>query len=145
MKTAGILIALLTASGIAAATPGSVRFRSVADADAANVKARQEGDLAGVEKVLADARAASIAEIEKGGGEGRQLFECGQLCSQCRTGAITTAVAEIALCGTAALAVEVFTLGAATILEVAGFVACEAAVVGTLNESEANCSGLVDP
>ncbi|KAH8648235.1 hypothetical protein BGZ61DRAFT_376467, partial [Ilyonectria robusta] len=97
-----------------------------------------------IEKVVTDARAESITTIEGGGGQGRRLFEFGQLCSQCRTGAVT-AVGEIALCGTTALAVEVATAGIATILEVAGFIACEAAVIGTLNEAEANCQGLADP
>ncbi|KAK7415233.1 hypothetical protein QQZ08_012407 [Neonectria magnoliae] len=153
MKTPAVIIALFAASSIAAV--------AVPPSRVVQVKPRQETVVveappatssivvvdveAEVEAVLADARAKSIATIRNGGGEGRRLFECGQLCSQCRTGAVTAAVAEIALCGTAALAVEVFTLGTATILEVAGFIACEAAAIGTLNEAEANCQGLADP
>ncbi|KAH7109756.1 hypothetical protein EDB81DRAFT_832761, partial [Dactylonectria macrodidyma] len=60
-------------------------------------------------------------------------------------GAITSALGEIAVCGTAALALEVATAGIATILEVAGFVACETTVIGTLNQAEAECESLADP
>jgi hypothetical protein len=63
-------------------------------------------------------------------------------CKQCRDGALTTALAEVAGCGIAALAVEVVTAGAATILEVAGFTACEVAIVGTYNQALAECTGL---
>ncbi|KAH6976500.1 hypothetical protein BKA56DRAFT_618407 [Ilyonectria sp. MPI-CAGE-AT-0026] len=114
-------------------------------ATASPLSVRQDDALTIVNDALDDARSASANSIMNTQGEGRQLLECGRLCTQCRNGAITTALGEVALCGTAALAVEVATAGIATILEVAGFVACETAVIGTLNTAEAECQGLADP
>lgn len=114
-------------------------------ATASPLSVRQDDALTIVNDALDDARSASANSIMNTQGEGRQLLECGSLCTQCRNGAITTALGEVALCGTAALAVEVATAGLATILEVAGFVACEATVIGTLNTAEAECQGLADP
>ncbi|KAI1840413.1 hypothetical protein JX265_007163 [Neoarthrinium moseri] len=129
MKASPLFI-ILTTAAFAMAKPASF------------VQPRQDDAEAIVNKVLADARAKSAARIKEETGEGRRLTECGTLCSQCRNGAITTALGEVALCGTTALALEVASAGTTTILEVAGFLACETIVIGNLNESEANCAAL---
>ncbi|KAH7000757.1 hypothetical protein EDB80DRAFT_866762 [Ilyonectria destructans] len=103
-------------------------------ATASPLSVRQDDALTIVNNALDDARSASANSIMNTQGEGRQLLECGRLCTQCRNGAITTALGEVAVCRTAALAIEV-----------AGFIACETAVVGTLNQAEAECEGLADP
>lgn len=111
-----------------------------------NIIARQaqQSGTERVEAILRDARNGAIEAIEAGGGNGRKLGSttCTAACSQCQTGAVTVAVADIAVCGTAALAAEVLTAGATTILEITGFLACETRVIGELNKSEAECQSL---
>ncbi|KAF5553182.1 hypothetical protein FNAPI_6787 [Fusarium napiforme] len=94
------------------------------------------------EAALQQAREESAAAIERGQGRGRLLLDegnCSEACQRCRVNAVTTAVAEVFACGTAAVAVDVLTAGIATFLEAAGFALCEAAVVTTLNEKEETC------
>lgn len=130
MRFSNIILAIASVSGLAMAAPQGISPRQSPEDK--------------VKSVLQDARNKSISEIEQGGGRGRKLGDtnCTTACSQCRTGAVTTAVGEIALCGTVALATEVATAGIATILEVSGFAACETTVIGELNKSEAECSSL---
>ncbi|CZR45145.1 uncharacterized protein FPRO_15680 [Fusarium proliferatum ET1] len=94
------------------------------------------------EAALQQAREDSVKAIEGGQGRGRLLLDegnCSEACNRCRASAVATAVAEVFACGTAAVAIDVLTAGIATFLEAAGFVACEAAVVSTLNEKEETC------
>ncbi|KAH8777876.1 hypothetical protein F5883DRAFT_614029 [Diaporthe sp. PMI_573] len=130
MQFSNIILAIASVSGLAMAAPQ-------------DIIARQSG-MERVNSILRDARTGAMEQIETGGGRGRKLTStpCSTSCSQCQTGAVTVAVADIALCGTAALAAEVLTAGTTTILEVTGFIACEARVVGELNKSEAECSSL---
>ncbi|KAG8167202.1 hypothetical protein KVR01_002891 [Diaporthe batatas] len=130
MQFTSILLTIASISGLAIAAPQ-------------DIIARQSG-MERVNSILRDARTGAMEQIEVGGGRGRKLTStpCSVSCSQCQTGAVTTAVADIALCGVAALATEVLTAGAATILEVTGFVACEARVIGELNKGEAECASL---
>lgn len=97
-----------------------------------------------VNSVLKDARNSAMEQMETGGGKGRKLSSaaCSQSCDQCRSGAVTKAIGEVGVCGTAALAIEVATAGAATILEVAGFISCQVAIMGELNSAEASCASL---
>lgn len=130
MQFSNIILAIASVFGLAMAAPQDITAR--------------QANLDRVNSILRDARTSSMEQIEVGGGRGRKLSStnCSTACSQCQTGAVTTAVGEIALCGTAALATEVATAGVATILEISGFIACETAVIGELNKSEAECSSL---
>ncbi|KAF5717133.1 hypothetical protein FMUND_5951 [Fusarium mundagurra] len=94
------------------------------------------------EAALQQAREDSAKAIEGGAGRGRLLLDeggCSEACKRCRLSATTTAVAEVFACGTAAVAVDVLTAGAAVFLEAAGFVFCEASVITNLNEKEETC------
>ncbi|EXM19492.1 hypothetical protein V3481_017623 [Fusarium oxysporum f. sp. vasinfectum] len=94
------------------------------------------------EAALQQAREDSAKAIEGGQGRGRLLLDegnCSEACKRCRLSATTTAVAEVFACGTAAVAVDVLTAGAAVFLEAAGFVFCEASVITNLNEKEETC------
>lgn len=130
MQFSNIILAIASVTSLAAAAPN-------------NITPRQTG-LERVNSIIRDARTSSMEQIEVGGGRGRKLSSapCSTACSQCQTGAVTSAVGEIGLCGTAALATEIATAGVATILEVCGFIACEATVIGELNKAEAECASL---
>lgn len=130
MQFTNIILAIASISGLALAAPQDISARQSATER--------------VTAALRDARTASMEAIETGGGRGRKLSgsNCSTACSQCQTGAVTTAVGEIAVCGSVALATEVATAGLATILEVSGFIGCETAVIGELNKSEAECESL---
>lgn len=130
MQFSNIILAIASISGLALAAPQDLMARQSATER--------------VTSILRDARTASMEQIETGGGRGRRLSStsCSTACSQCQTGAVTTAVGEIAVCGSVALATEVATAGLATILEVSGFIGCETAVIGELNKSEAECESL---
>ncbi|KAI1044246.1 hypothetical protein LB505_008640 [Fusarium chuoi] len=109
MKASVILTTILTTSAWASTLPTKRQ-------NAAN------------EAALQQAREDSVKAIEGGQGRGRLLFDegnCSEACIRCRVNAVATAVA-----------VDVLTAGIATFLEAAGFVACEAAVVTTLNEEK---------
>ncbi|KAF4961442.1 hypothetical protein FGADI_296 [Fusarium gaditjirri] len=123
MKASIIITTILTTSAWASTLPTK---RQSASNEAALQKARED----------------SANAIEGGQGRGRLLLDegnCSEACKRCRSNAVATAVAEVFGCGTAAVAVEVLTAGAATFLEAAGFIACEAAVVTNLNEKEETC------
>jgi hypothetical protein len=95
------------------------------------------------EQALQQAREDAAKAIEGGQGRGRVLIDegnCSEACQRCRLAATTTAVAEVFACGTAAVAVDVLTAGAAVFLEAAGFVFCEASVITNLNEKEETCT-----
>lgn len=130
MQFSNIILAIASISGLAMAAPQDLLSR--------------QSPTERVTSILRDARTASMEQIETGGGRGRRLSStsCSTACSQCQTGAVTTAVGEIAVCGSVALATEVATAGLATILEVSGFIGCETAVIGELNKSEAECESL---
>jgi hypothetical protein len=130
MQFRNIILAITSFSSLATATPQD-------DAD-------RETDLQMIELILRDARSESIADVQSGGGRGRKLSSssCSDACTQCRNGAIGSAVADIALCGIAGLALDVATQGATTILEIAGFFACEGKAISELNKSEAECASL---
>ncbi|KAK0386727.1 hypothetical protein NLU13_6562 [Sarocladium strictum] len=126
MKTSTILVALFSATSMASTIPLVARQ----DLLPQNVQA------------LDTARNDAAAAINRGQGKGRLLLDeggCQEACQRCRTSAVATAVAEVFACGTAAVAIDVLTAGIATFLEVAGFAACEAAVVASLNEKEETC------
>lgn len=130
MQFSNIILALASISGLAMAAPQDLTARQSATER--------------VTSVLRDARTSSMEQVETGGGRGRRLSgaSCSTACSQCQTGAVTTAVGEIAVCGSVALATEVATAGIATILEVSGFIGCEVAAMGELNKAEAECESL---
>ncbi|PVH90089.1 hypothetical protein DM02DRAFT_621164 [Periconia macrospinosa] len=110
-------------------------------AAAGPIRARQEASPAN-EAALKKAREDSAAAIERGQGRGRLLLDeggCLEACQRCRTSATATAVAEVFACGTAAVAIDVLTAGAAAFLDAAGFVFCEGAVIAKLNEKEETC------
>ncbi|KAH7216962.1 uncharacterized protein BKA55DRAFT_546393 [Fusarium redolens] len=80
------------------------------------------------EQALQQAREDAAKAIEGGQGRGRVLIDEGN-CSE-----------AFFACGTAAVAVDVLTAGAAVFLEAAGFVFCEASVITNLNEKEETCT-----
>lgn len=133
MQFNNIIIVLASIANLALAAP-----------QANNMLAPRQSALDKVNSVLRDARNSAMEQIETGGGRGRKLSsaKCSTACSQCQTGAVTKAVGEVGVCGTAAVAIEVATAGAATILEVAGFISCQTAIIGELNAAEANCASL---
>ncbi|KAF4455193.1 hypothetical protein F53441_2431 [Fusarium austroafricanum] len=127
MKASIIISTIFAASAWAATLPAGLTTRQ---ANTAN------------EVALQQAREDSAAAIEQGLGRGRVLGDqatCSELCKRCRLSASATAVAEVFACGTAAVAVDVLTVGAATFLEAAGFIFCEGAVIAKLNEKEEAC------
>ncbi|KAF5557617.1 hypothetical protein FPHYL_7636 [Fusarium phyllophilum] len=94
------------------------------------------------EAALQQAREDSAKAIEGGQGRRRLILDegrCSEACQRCRLSATTTVVAEVLACGTAAVAVDVLTAGAAVFLEAAGLVFCEASVITNLNEKEETC------
>ncbi|KAF4343826.1 hypothetical protein FBEOM_2221 [Fusarium beomiforme] len=126
MKASIVISSLFAASAWAGTLPTGLTKRQ----NAAN------------EQALQQAREDAAKAIEGGQGRGRLLLDegnCSEACNRCRTNAVTTAVAEVFACGTAAVAVDVLTAGAATFLEAAGFVFCEASVVTNLNAKEEEC------
>lgn len=60
-------------------------------------------------------------------------------CHSCMSASTVTALAEVAGCGIVAAATEVGTAGAATAFVVAGFIACETAITGTMAKSVIEC------
>ncbi|KAH8702704.1 hypothetical protein GQ44DRAFT_778539 [Phaeosphaeriaceae sp. PMI808] len=134
MKVTSILVAL-AACGFSSAIP------TVSDGSLAP---RQDDALTTVNKVLDDARTSRVEAFKTNDSSRRRLgqTECSPNCQQCSNGATTKAIAEIAACGIAALAIDAATLGVGAILEAAGFIACETGVIGSLDESLANCKGL---
>lgn len=128
-------LAMISSSGWAAAVPTN-------QTDPYDVVSRQaKPDLTRVNSILRDARNSANEQIEIGGGRGRKLSSapCSAGCSQCQTGAVTAAVGEIGVCGSAVHAADVASAGVATILAVTGFASCEVAVIGELNKAEAEC------
>ncbi|PVI00552.1 hypothetical protein DM02DRAFT_708060 [Periconia macrospinosa] len=103
---------------------------------------RRQDNLAAVEAILEDARFQRAESFRQSDGSRRQLAECSANCKSCLVGATTKAVFEIAGCGVAAAAVDIGTGNVAAVLAATGFVACEGAVVGAFQESQANCDSL---
>ncbi|KAJ3946258.1 uncharacterized protein N0V96_004618 [Colletotrichum fioriniae] len=139
MHASAILVTLLAATGMAAPSP------AITNDGASQFIARQDPRLKQAQDRLQGARTASMEAIETGGGKGRRLgqMNCGRLCSQCQTGAVTAAVGEIAVCGVAAIGLAAVSGPLGVFLDVVGFAGCEAAAIGELNKAEAECQTLV--
>ncbi|KAK1657948.1 hypothetical protein BDP55DRAFT_683912 [Colletotrichum godetiae] len=144
MQPSTILFTLLAASGMTAAAPSPASYSGNQDG-ASQFVARQDPKLREAQNRLQGARTASMEAIETGGGKGRRLgqMNCGTLCSQCQTGAVTAAVGEIAVCGVATLGLAAVSGPLGVFLEVVGFVGCETTVIGELNKAEAECQTLI--
>lgn len=63
-------------------------------------------------------------------------------CHSCMTASTTASLAEVATCGIVAAATEVGTGGAATAFVVAGFTACETAIVANMAKSVLECEAM---
>ncbi|KAK1509174.1 uncharacterized protein CCOS01_15690 [Colletotrichum costaricense] len=142
MHASAILVTLLAATSMAAPSPAIANHEGPG---ASQFIARQDPRLKQSQDRLQGARNAAMEAIENGGGKGRRLGQtnCGTLCSQCKTGAVTSAVGKIAVCGAAALGLAAASGPIGIFLEVVGFAGCEAEAIGELNKSEAECQTIV--
>lgn len=89
--------------------------------------------------VLNSARSNSVGKIRRRRAQEAKERSCGQIpsadCNKCMDNAVPKAIAEVMVCGVAALAGGALSGGAASVLAATGFLACDA-VVYTSYEGE---------